>query len=260
MGTPFELRYVAFVDVLGFKTLVDRMATDRRLFQTVRDALKAVAGQAQSFQTYRKGFNAERRARMRAGGISFVGDMRLQMTAFSDSFVVSDTRPAWHVLAAVQALGSHFLRKGILTRGGVVHGPAYHRSQVLFGPAINDAYHLETEVARYPRILVAPDVVSDVWGYHSGLCRGNLLRRDADGCWFVNVLTPALSDWDALLVADVDKDDRPFRRRIRKVLMEVLAGTANNPAHRSKVVWLANQFNTATETNPIPIEDLPAER
>jgi hypothetical protein len=192
---------------------------------------------------------------MKAGGVSFVGDMRLQMTAFSDSFVVSDTRPAWHVLAAVQALGSHFLRKGILTRGGVVHGPAYHRGQVLFGPAINDAYHLETEVARYPRILVAPSVVADVWGYHKGLCNEKLLRRDADGCWFVNVLTPALSDWDALLVAEPDRDDRPFRRRIRKVLVDLLEGAADSAAHRSKVTWLINQFNATSETNPIPLED-----
>ena len=72
----------------------------------------------------------------------FMGDTNLQMTAFSDCYVLSEVSPAWHVLAAVQALGARFLKEGILTRGGVVHGKAYHNGRVLFGPGIVDAYSL----------------------------------------------------------------------------------------------------------------------
>jgi hypothetical protein len=251
---PFEKRYVALVDVLGFKSLIARMNAEPRLFRTIRDALKVVDKQSRAFRKYRTTFNAERRARVEAGGVSFVGDMRLQMTAFSDSFVVSDTRPAWHVLAAVQALASHFLRQGILTRGGVVCGPAYHRGQVLFGPAINDAYFLETDVARYPRIVVAPDVVTATWGYHKGVCRENLLRRDTDGCWFVNVLSPALSHWEALSVPSAESDDRRFRRRIRRILIELLQKAGTNAAHRSKVAWLINHFNSLSAVDAISID------
>lgn len=91
---------------------------------------------------------------MQQGITPLIPTSNLQMTAFSDCYVLSEVAPAWHVLAAVQALGSRFLAEGILTRGAVVQGSAYHNGRVLFGPGIVDAYKLESEVAKYPRILV----------------------------------------------------------------------------------------------------------
>jgi hypothetical protein len=84
------------------------------------------------------------------------------MTAFSDCYVLSEVFPAWHVVAAVQALGSRLLAEGILTRGGVVQGGAYHNGRVLFGPGIVEAYNLEREVAKYPRIVVSEEVRGQV--------------------------------------------------------------------------------------------------
>ena len=38
----FQQRFIAFVDVLGFRTIVKRMSREDRLFTTVRDAFKDV--------------------------------------------------------------------------------------------------------------------------------------------------------------------------------------------------------------------------
>ena len=243
MATGFEQRFVGFVDILGFRSIVARMLDDPQVFRTIRDALKTVARQATYFRKYRTDFNAARRARMRRGGVSFVGDMKLQMTAFSDCYIVSDTRPAWHVLAAVQALGSRLLEEQILTRGGVVVGPAYHKAQVVFGPAVIEAYKLESEVAKYPRILVSEEVREATWGYHNGLCRGRLFRRDMDGCWFVNVLSPPLSDWEALSVPRAESDSRKHLRKLRGKLVSLLKHANRDADHRAKVHWLVSQFN-----------------
>jgi hypothetical protein len=251
----FQNRYVAFVDILGFRSIIERMREEPRPFRTIRDTLKIVARQATTLNKYRSEFNKQRRARLSKGGVSFVGDMHLEMTVFSDSFVISDTSPAWHVLAAVQAVASRFLEEGILTRGGVVRGAAYHRGQVLFGPAINEAYQLETEVARYPRIVVAPDVVQAAWGYHSGLCREKLFVEDADGCWFINVLSPKLSDWDPLSDESTERDERSYRRRIRCMLIDLMDRSTGKPAHRSKVAWLIHQFNAQATNAKIGVVD-----
>jgi hypothetical protein len=72
---------------------------------------------------------------------------------------------------------------------------AYRNGRVLFGPGVVEAYKLEREVAKYPRILMCEEVRKKVWGYHEGIWEGHLLNPDVDGCWYVNLLTPSLSSW-----------------------------------------------------------------
>jgi len=243
----FQQRFIAFVDVLGFGSIVKRMSNDDRLFTTVRDALKDVAQQSRDFQRYRREQRIKRKAILRKGIAPLTGDSNLQMTAFSDCYVISEVAPAWHVAAAVQALGIRFLEEGILTRGGVVHGEAYHNGRVLFGPGIVDAYTLESEVAKYPRILVAESVRKAVWGYHEGLWKGQLLKRDVDGCWYVNVLVPSLSSWAPLSDLAKQQDLRSHLQRVRRSLTDVWKRAQGNPGHMSKVWWLIHRFNEMAE-------------
>jgi len=245
MGTAnFRQRYIAFVDILGFSNIVLRMSEERHLFVTIRDALKGLDLQSQRFRKYRKQLNDKRKRMVQSGRASlFPGITDLQMAAFSDCYVISEIFPAWHVLAAVQTLGASLLKTGILTRGAVVYGEAYHKGRVLFGPGIVEAYKLESEVAKYPRILVTDSVRQAVWGYHNGLCKGRLLKQDVDGCWFVNVLTPPLSSWEAVSDETTDRNARAFLRKIRQSLIVELHREQGNLSHLSKVRWLVHGFN-----------------
>ncbi len=51
----------------------------------------------------------------------------------------------------------HFLSKNFVFRGGVAYGELYYEKNrsLLFGPAVNEAYHLESKVAIYPRIALS---------------------------------------------------------------------------------------------------------
>lgn len=250
----FQRRFVAFVDVLGFSSIVKRMSSEDRLFTIVRDALKDVDRQSRDFQRYRREQRSKREANLRTGTAPLMGDTNLQMTAFSDCYVLSEVSPAWHVLAAVQALGARFLKEGILTRGGVVHGKAYHNGRVLFGPGIVDAYSLESEVAKYPRILVTESVRREVWGYHEGRWKGELLKRDTDGCWFVNLLVPSASSWAPLSDLAIQQDLRSHLKKVRQSLTDVWERAQGNAAHMSKVWWLIHRFNKTAKVeglNPI---------
>lgn len=52
------------------------------------------------------------------------------------------------------------LQDAIVFRGGVSYGEVFYEKQnnILFGPAINQAFQLEDKQAKNPRILVSPDV------------------------------------------------------------------------------------------------------
>lgn len=228
----FQSRFIAFVDILGFSEIVNRMASDGGLFATMRDALEILDTQSQEFQRYRR----ERRTK-------HLSKTSLQMTAFSDCYVLSEVDSAWRVLAAVQALGSRFLAEGILTRGGVVKAQAYHNKRVLFGPGIVEAYRLESEVAKYPRILVSEDVRKEIWAYHEDRWNKELLKRDVDGCWFVNLLVPSASSWSALSGLQDQQDTIAHLERVRRALKNRWADAKGNPAHMSKVWWLVHRFN-----------------
>lgn len=245
----FQDRFIAFVDILGFRNLVERMSHEDRIFTTVRDALKVLDRQALGFQQYRRERRNKRHEQRRKGVVSLVRDTNLQMTAFSDCYVLSEVSPAWHVLAAVQSLGARFLEEGILTRGAVVLGKAYHNGRVLFGPGIIEAYELELRTAKYPRILVTESVRKAVWGYHEGLWKSRLLTRDADGCWFVNLLVPSFSNWAPLSDGVSPTDVRAHLKHVRHALTGAWESAQGNTENMSKVGWLIHQFNKVAEND-----------
>ena len=67
---------------------------------------------------------------------------------------------AWQMLGrwfgdiALEALGV-----GCLLRGGVTIGPLFHENGVVFGGGLVQAYRMESDGARYPRIIVSQSVI-----------------------------------------------------------------------------------------------------
>jgi hypothetical protein len=61
-------------------------------------------------------------------------------------------------MAVIQTRGTGL---GFLVRGGITIGDIVHDEEVVFGPALNRAYHLEHDIAKYPRIVVDPEVVDE---------------------------------------------------------------------------------------------------
>ena len=130
-------RYVAFVDILGFSAIVRKIehdATSHRI-NALADALRAIGSHHPSLN----------------GGDDF------QFQTFSDSIVISSaTTPTGllHIFHSISELFIDLLKPGLLIRGAVAKGKLYHDQFVMFGPALLDAYSIETNIAKYPRVVL----------------------------------------------------------------------------------------------------------
>jgi hypothetical protein len=101
-------------------------------------------------------------------GWSLLGNVEVQnrglktrITTFSDNAVVSEPveGPNFHLLlfrlGYMQVIASW---SGLLIRGAVTIGDIVHDDSIVFGPALNRAYELESQQAIYPRIILDPDI------------------------------------------------------------------------------------------------------
>lgn len=159
---PYENRVVAFVDILGFRALVGKLQLDPLLHRRLHSALaeiksfKSLAGDTQTAQS------------------------ELEVSVFSDSVVISGAEgQLFTVIWTCVGLQARLLALGVLTRGGISHGPTHHKEDVLYGEGMIKAYDLESKAAIYPRVLVDPALVSDLAEVH----RLMLLSLDVDGLW-----------------------------------------------------------------------------
>ncbi len=136
--TIYSDRYVAFVDILGFSDIVRNSETSPRQASALSKILERTA--SNRGETFRA---------------QAADDFKAQ--AFSDCLVISEnaTRGALvHLLQVVTFHALDLMSNGILTRGGIAKGKLYHSDKIVLGPALLEAYRLESRVARYPRILI----------------------------------------------------------------------------------------------------------
>jgi hypothetical protein len=160
----YSQRYIAFIDILGFRQLVQRSTSEKFLVKTIVNALSGLNNST---------------------GI-------IRSISFSDSIIMSapETQHGLRVLLMYAGnLQRDFLLEGILTRGSIVLGPVYHEDTIAFGPAVVEAYELEQHVAIYPRIVLHPTLGGLVVDMDDG-SKMPLVIGDFDGFGFIDYLGP----------------------------------------------------------------------
>jgi len=250
----------ALVDILGFWDIVESMTQSTKNFELICDVLKTIQKQERILHKERVAENKERvaeRQRERRGDPKAVSllppSSHPEMTAFSDCYVISNkAESGWQVLSLVQAMAAFLLYKGILLRGGIVKGKAFHKDRVLFGPAVITACEMEKNTSKYPRIVVEDRLVRSEWWLQA---KGKFFVRDADGCWFVNPLTPGLSRLTALLPElRPNREVHDFLVQVRTNIVRLLSKETRNRRRKwdriAKLRWLALRFNDSVKAHP----------
>jgi hypothetical protein len=139
--TDSEERYAAFLDLLGFKALVEAAESDANERQRLEEVLVLLS---QTLCNYpRLGF---------------------RFTCFSDCIVItSDAMPEglWDIFHAVETLTRNLLQFDVLIRGGITRGRAFHSAQYVYGTAISRAATIEKDEAKGPITLLSSEVYAD---------------------------------------------------------------------------------------------------
>jgi len=138
----YRTKYVAFLDLLGFRELVKRSGADVLERHRLVESLKLVRDTLCENQA-----------------IDF------RFTYFSDCIVLSaehSPHALWQVFQSIEILTCNLLQYDIFVRGGLAVGPTHHSKDFVFGTAVTESYELECRSGGGPIVLLSSSVMQEV--------------------------------------------------------------------------------------------------
>ena len=245
-NSKYEHRVVLFLDILGFKNIVDESVVNDEIAARIHTALHQIhleySDQTDSDQTD-----------------SFDDDTKL--TFFSDSlfltqkFHTCEYTDVYLFLNTAAFIMNSFLAYGLFPRGAITHGQCLHEkvqnnhskaridTSICYGPAINNAYIAEETKAIWPRIIVDPEVlINGIRNDKNNNCGdsaeyfGELVKNDGT-VFYLDTLRPDNCDQDKFI---------PFIKKVRKQVIQNLKKQTDNHI-REKYELFADYFNSKVE-------------
>ena len=231
-------RIVCFMDVLGFKDLVNEMGENGKnleKYQLIKDAL----------------IDSDKLLKEISEKTSVQYPQQTTQTSqFSDSIVITCPVNKYEkgvseltVIMSAYSIMLHFMMKGIFIRGGIAKDWCHHEGNVLFGKGMLDAYYLESKMAFYPRIIVDDEIVNNIPEHYSYI-KYDFLKLDLDGYWYINAF-----NYSSIISLIRTRGDDIY---ITKNALNNLRRHINNKLEESrdkgskikkKNLWLAKNFN-----------------
>ena len=142
----FSEKYVAFVDVLGFKNMIQEAesGTGRTLLDLheMLNDLGATGGRKSSRLCPSSSYIAE--------------DMDFRVAKISDCVIVSAESSASGIINLLEycwGVAIALLDKGVMIRGYITHGSIYHESYEIYGSAYQKAVEFEKNVKAFQRTI-----------------------------------------------------------------------------------------------------------
>ena len=182
---------VAFIDILGFREIIahtidaagaeDTNATEKLI--NAMDFLGKTLEPPIEWVRIVEGYK---------------GKTSIKFTPFSDSVVLScaysQPEDIFDMLITIFWAQVNLIAAGIMCRGGIDFGLALHDDKLILGPAMVQAYELESKHAIFPRILLSKKVYMTAQksiGNNETMKRfgwklESLIATDTDGHHFIN--------------------------------------------------------------------------
>lgn len=231
----YEKRMVLYLDILGFKNAVNRSVNDSKLLLKIHKALKNIYSD---------------RIKNYSGPLKGV-DYGTQVSVFSDNIVLSEpygSEGSWFsFLYAIYWLINEILWDGFLVRGAISIGELYHDEQIVFGPALNEAYENENNIANYPRVIFTKETLNE--GLKTAMHKdmneerkvlSNILEVDEDGLIYINNITKKHE-------FDYQEDYIELLFKVKRMIEIGLK--SDNLKVVSKYEWLKSKYNNLYNEN-----------
>ena len=232
----YEDRVVCFIDILGFRSHISK---------TIDKDSKEVAEETGNLI---KAFNVIKNVNAHV-----IDDVKTKkVTQFSDclviSFVLSEKSEVFCTLKEIQWLLIELVKYGILCRGGITFGKLVHTDDIVFGPALVDAYILESKAANYPRVLVDNSILDIATKYHASHhgpqheieSIKECLGLDSDGMFYIDYILEITEEFD-----DLEDDYAIFLNSLSELIEEHI--DSPKPDIRVKYSWLKEKYNEAVK-------------
>ncbi|MFQ6552272.1 hypothetical protein AAD018_008000 [Aestuariibius insulae] len=229
MSSVFEERFVIFIDILGFADMIS-------------EAKRSPAGEM-----------AERvdKALTRIENMGLHGPDRVcpepsidgyHSHIFSDCIVISvspEPSAVSKLTIELAKLTLSLMEIGVWIRGGMSHGQISRKKTAPWGPAIVEAYEVESKLAVFPRIALSESAVQFFDQSAESSKEDRFLIRDSDGVWSLAPFIWAAHD---------SKTERPFltevrAKNIKEKLEEAHRRIVDKPAVFRKIDWLIEKWD-----------------
>lgn len=241
-NTPsYEKRFAAFIDILGFKELINRTVSSLPEVSIERVvAALDIPDPAQKDQ-------------LCIGTVGDISESGHRSSQFSDSiFISTDYTQAglFHLVNHIERIAFSFLKLGFLCRGGVVSGMLYHDGNTVFGPALIDAYELEN-IAIFPRVIISGDVMDFARKMDGG--EGKVIKRmimEYQGCFIVHILRTL-----SMMIESVGAgyDDEVVLVNIKSTLVREAERVKGDIRKTNKIKWFEKYLNSTISPDPIKL-------
>lgn len=234
----YQKAIVSFIDILGFRDLIKNSdwSVVLKALNKVKKAASPVSLDDEEEQ-----------------------DDFAQVVSFSDSIVrvrkieteANKKSPGGllfqEIISLVHAQGE-LIDFDIVVRGGITIGEIFISENIVFGPGVIKAYELENKYAKYPRIILDPELIHEY--KNNNLLKAqwhdlqeeseiltSMLKQGDDGMWFVNYAKAIETELDDLDMYPI------FLKRHKEV---ILAGAKHHEKLNdvlSKFIWMAHYHN-----------------
>ena len=185
---------LTYLDILGFKQIVETKTADEiwSILDSFKEAVQPGEYEKKSRTTYFINFSD---TNIRA--INLNSKYNLQSP---NGLLFWETLHVAHVQARL-------IDESILIRGSLTIDNLYFNKGMIFGPALNRGYYLETDIAVYPRVAIDPEVLrcyestNLLKSYHHDLDADKEhvlrnIRKDNDGIYYIDYLRTMESEFE----------------------------------------------------------------
>ena len=243
----YEDRIVVFIDILGFSEIIKS--------NTEKNATIDIEKLINVFNNISKAFNLHNEY--------WETTKTKQGTHFSDSIVISykveEIEEIIPAIIDIQHLIAELINLKIILRGAITKGKLLHTDKMLFGPALIEAYEMETKKAKYPRIIFETKLINEILSLSSNKVASNLnfrmkdlVSKDQDGFYYIDYF---FNDGFLRVIktySDSIKQKSKFYNNYKEYLKLlkslILVGLNHkNPCVSSKYQWMREKYNSAIE-------------
>ena len=169
----------------------------------------------------------------------------LKTAVLSDSFIASVPfkRASFNkILRFIFVVQYMLLQEGIIARGAIAIGNLYHENNIVFGPALVNAYLLQEHNAIFPRTIIDEETLKICLGTTASAVDRkttyNKFKKDSDGFWFYDFIGH-----------DITLYGKEAAQKIHDTIQLNLMEN-NSTRVKAKYEWIKSQYNRALRELP----------